>query len=76
MKENKTKNDCSHRSKYCYRIELYPLKSEDDKIEWAAEIPELPGCVGGGDTPLDVFIHLYRNNPSEKSDEYLMFEKQ
>lgn len=37
-----------------YRIKIYPTGEEndrDDQIEWVAEIPDLPGCVGCGDTP-------------------------
>jgi len=34
-----------------YRIVLYPIKGlEGEKEEWGAEVPELPGCVGGGET--------------------------
>ncbi|HHY71176.1 MAG TPA: toxin-antitoxin system HicB family antitoxin [Thermoanaerobacterales bacterium] len=40
-----------------YRIKMYPMVEENDQveeneqIEWVAEIPDLPGCVGCGDTP-------------------------
>jgi predicted RNase H-like HicB family nuclease len=34
-----------------YRIKLYPVSEEDGQVEWVAEIPDLPGCVGCGDTP-------------------------
>lgn len=30
-----------------YRIEMY----RDEDGSWAAEVPELPGCVAAGDTP-------------------------
>jgi len=34
-----------------YRVVLYPIEDLDgEKIEWGAEVPELPGCVGGGET--------------------------
>lgn len=34
-----------------YRVVLYPIKGlEGEKEEWGAEVPELPGCVGGGET--------------------------
>ncbi len=34
-----------------YRVILYPIKGlEGEKVEWGAEVPELPGCVGGGET--------------------------
>lgn len=33
-----------------YRMTLYPIK-DVDTIEWVAEIPDLPGCIGCGDTP-------------------------
>ena len=35
-----------------FRIKLYPVKEDDgSETVWAAEIPDLPGCVGAGDTP-------------------------
>ncbi|MCL6613045.1 MAG: toxin-antitoxin system HicB family antitoxin [Firmicutes bacterium] len=34
-----------------YRIRIYPVDLDTDEIEWVAEIPDLPGCVGAGDTP-------------------------
>lgn len=33
-----------------YRIRLYPIDEEYGEIEWVAEIPDLPGCIGSGDT--------------------------
>ncbi len=33
-------------------IIIYPIENE-----WGAEIPELPGCVGGGDTPEEA-LHM------------------
>lgn len=33
-----------------YRIELY---QDPDDDSWAAEVPELPGCVGAGASPVD-----------------------
>jgi len=51
MKKNKIKNACEQGVEYYFKIELYPVKSDKDKVEWAAEIPDLPGCVGGGNTP-------------------------
>ncbi len=39
-----------------YRIKLYPVKDDTSRVEWAAEIPELPGCVGGGDTPQEALV--------------------
>lgn len=41
-----------------FRIKLYPIENEDSSIEWAAEIPELPGCVGGGDTPQEALAEV------------------
>ena len=32
------------------RIRLYPIDEEYGEIEWVAEIPDLPGCIGLGDT--------------------------
>jgi antitoxin HicB len=35
-----------------FRIKLYPVEEDDgSETVWAAEIPDLPGCVGAGDTP-------------------------
>jgi len=36
--------------KNLYRIRVYPIKTDTDRTEWAAEFPDLPGCVGAGDT--------------------------
>ena len=36
--------------KNLYRIRLYPIETDANTIEWAAEFPDLPGCVGAGDT--------------------------
>jgi len=36
--------------KKLYRMRVYPIKTDTDTIEWAAELPDLPGCVGAGDT--------------------------
>lgn len=33
-----------------YRIRVYPVETDANTIEWAAEIPDLPGCIGAGDT--------------------------
>ncbi|MGQ9779184.1 MAG: type II toxin-antitoxin system HicB family antitoxin [Bacillota bacterium] len=41
-----------------YRIRLYPIDAETDEIEWIAEIPELPGCIGAGDTPEEALAML------------------
>jgi antitoxin HicB len=35
---------------YRYRIVLWPLATADGG-GWAAEVPELPGCLSDGDTP-------------------------
>ncbi len=35
---------------YRYRIVLRPLAAADGG-GWAAEVPELPGCMSDGDTP-------------------------
>lgn len=34
-----------------YPMKVYPIILENKKIEWCVEFPDLPGCVGGGDTP-------------------------
>ncbi len=33
-----------------YRMRVYPIDEEFGEPEWVAEFPDLPGCVGGGDT--------------------------
>jgi predicted RNase H-like HicB family nuclease len=33
-----------------YKMKVYPIKTNNDKVEWGVEYPDLPGCVGGGDT--------------------------
>lgn len=33
-----------------YRMRVYPIETDANTIEWAAEFPDLPGCVGAGDT--------------------------
>jgi len=40
-----------------FQIKLYPIKDDDgSETVWAAEIPELPGCVGAGDTPQEALL--------------------
>ncbi|MGI6144099.1 MAG: toxin-antitoxin system HicB family antitoxin [bacterium] len=34
-----------------YRMRVYPIDDGTDEVEWIAEFPDLPGCVGAGDTP-------------------------
>jgi len=41
-----------------YKIKLYPMKYEDNETVWAAEIPELPGCIGAGGTPQEALVAL------------------
>ena len=31
-------------------MRVYPIETDANTIEWAAEFPDLPGCVGAGDT--------------------------
>lgn len=33
-----------------YSMKVYPINLENGKTEWCVEFPDLPGCVGGGDT--------------------------
>ncbi len=33
-----------------YRMRVYPIDNNVDEVEWVAEYPDLPGCVGAGDT--------------------------
>ena len=40
-----------------FQIKLYPIKDDDgSETVWAAAIPELPGCIGAGDTPQEALI--------------------
>ena len=40
-----------------FQIKLYPIKDDDgSETVWAAEIPELPGCVGAGDAPQEALL--------------------
>lgn len=34
-----------------YRLRVYPIETDAHTTEWAAEFPDLPGCMGAGDTP-------------------------
>lgn len=34
-----------------YRMRVYPVDADTPEVEWVAEVPDLPGCVGSGDTP-------------------------
>jgi antitoxin HicB len=38
------------KEKNLYRMRVYPVETNANTIEWAAELPDLPGCVGAGDT--------------------------
>jgi len=38
------------KEKNLYRMRIYPIETNANTIEWAAEFPDLPGCVGAGDT--------------------------
>lgn len=40
-----------------YSIKLYPITDENG-TEWSAEIPELAGCIGAGDTPQEALLAL------------------
>jgi len=42
-----------------FNIKLYPVKDDDgSETTWSAEIPELPGCIGAGDTPFEALLAL------------------
>ena len=45
---NKTIEDLM---KIPYRVKIYCYDDNPDEIEWVAQYPDLPGCVGCGDTP-------------------------
>jgi len=38
------------KEKNLYRMRVYPVETDANTIEWAAELPDLPGCVGAGGT--------------------------
>lgn len=44
-------------AKKCFNIKLYPFQ-EEHMVEWVAEIAELPGCIGVGDTPEEALVAL------------------
>lgn len=33
-----------------YPMKVYPIELENGNVEWCVEFPDLPECVGGGDT--------------------------
>ncbi len=41
-----------------FGIKLFPMNDETGNTVWAAEITELPGCVGAGDTPQEALNAL------------------
>lgn len=41
-----------------FSIKIYPVKNDKNDTVWAAEIPELPGCIGAGDTPQEAITAL------------------
>ena len=53
-----------------YRINLYTIETTDGE-KWCAEYPDLPGCVGGGDTPKDAL-----KEAEENKEVYLEFLKE
>jgi antitoxin HicB len=38
-----------NKEKY-YRMRVYPIDTDTNTVEWVAEFPDLPGCIGAGDT--------------------------
>lgn len=39
-----------------YRMRIYPIDEEYGEIEWVAEFPDLPGCMGAGDTAEEAMV--------------------
>lgn len=58
-----------------YPMIVYPIKMYNGRIEWAVEFPDLPGCVGGGDTPEEAVkdalatLEVYLDEFDERGDE-------
>ena len=44
------KKELSGSKEKLYRMHVYPIDTDSDEIEWVAEFPDLPGCVGAGET--------------------------
>lgn len=44
------KKELSGSKEKLYRMHVYPIDADSDEIEWVAEFPDLPGCVGAGET--------------------------
>lgn len=45
------KKKASEAKEMAYRMRVYPIDADTDEMEWVAEFPDLPGCVGAGKTP-------------------------
>jgi antitoxin HicB len=57
MRNEKVNKEYEQEIKKNFSIKLYPLQ-EEETIEWVAEIAELPGCIGAGDTPEEALLAL------------------
>ena len=44
-----------------YRINVYPITTEDGGISWEAVFPDFSHIVGGGDTPEEALREAYEN---------------
>ncbi|HAJ33557.1 MAG TPA: toxin-antitoxin system HicB family antitoxin [Candidatus Atribacteria bacterium] len=44
------KKKLSEDMKKLYRMRVYPIETDANTVEWVAEYPDLPGCIGAGDT--------------------------
>lgn len=49
MEAIKMKKEIEDKEKF-YRMRVYPIDTDANTVEWVAEFPDLPGCVGAGDT--------------------------
>jgi predicted RNase H-like HicB family nuclease len=45
------KNKLDKNKEKAYRMRVFPIDDDVNEVEWVAELPDLPGCVGAGDTP-------------------------
>jgi len=57
MRNEKVNKEYEQEIKKNFSIKLYPLQ-EEETLEWVAEIAELPGCIGAGDTPEEALLAL------------------
>jgi predicted RNase H-like HicB family nuclease len=51
MEVYKMKKEMGGNKEKFYGMRVYPMNTDSKTVEWVAEFPDLPGCVGSGDTP-------------------------